>query len=94
MDTLFIYNLADLSRLLAEHYDYAEPAFWQRVNHQLRVYNESGVTAPQRLACMPLHSARVATEALLTRKLRCPGEACRHLTTNPLCAPPAVTESC
>lgn len=94
VDTLFIYNLADLSRLLEEHYGYAETTFWQRLHHHLLAYNDSGITAPQRITAIPLHGARVSTEALLTRKLCAGARECRHFTTNPLRAALALSESC
>jgi siderophore synthetase component len=94
VDTLFIYNLADLSRVLEEHYGYAETTFWQRLHHHLLAYNDSGITAPQRITAIPLHGARISTESLLTPKLCAGARECRHFTTNPLRAARAFSEFC
>ncbi len=38
MDTLFVYNLSEISHLLDHCYDLREPLFWQRVESLLSAY--------------------------------------------------------
>lgn len=83
MDTLFIYNLAELAALLNRHYAVPENLFWRRIrwfldrhvaNHQLKI----------RQALFDPFSPQVFTESLMTLKLNGGKGVFRHTVTNPL----------
>lgn len=85
VDTLFVFNLADLAVLLEQQYQYPEREFWQQVQDQLRRYERSGHCSPRRLQQMDLTQPRIYTESLITKKL-CPevDQEFHHAISNPL----------
>lgn len=68
MDTLFVYNLTEISHLLDHHYGYGETVFWRKVSQCLEAYAESHDLSARQEAIG--HKApTILTESLLTRKL-------------------------
>ncbi|GFE51073.1 siderophore biosynthesis protein [Roseobacter cerasinus] len=83
VDTLFIYNLADLSALLHGHYGLPEAEFWRRVRRLLDTHaNRHGLQARQRL--FDPFAPRILTESLITQKLLPRRNLCRHRVANAL----------
>ncbi|MEP3346787.1 MAG: IucA/IucC family protein [Litoreibacter sp.] len=83
MDTLFIYNLAELSHLLHKHYAMPENLFWQRV----RCFLDQHVTdhdLQARQALFDPFAPQIFTESLMTLKLNGGKGVFRHAVTNPL----------
>lgn len=68
MDTLFVYNLSEISHLLDHCYGLPETRFWQRVESVLTAYaDEHG--AAERQAQLGYDQPHILTESLMTRKL-------------------------
>ncbi len=84
MDTLFVFNLSEVSNLLERHCGLSESRFWSRLAARLDRYaTEHGLQARQ---CRLGHDARqLYTESLLTRKLSGNRVDYHHLIDNPLC---------
>ncbi|SEF99764.1 IucA/IucC family protein [Marinobacterium lutimaris] len=84
MDTLYIYNLTELSNLLERDYDVPETRFWQQVHDLLEYYSAGGHCDPERAALLGCSSPVIQTESLLRRKL-CASitTECRHPIPNP-----------
>ncbi|AHD02099.1 IucA/IucC family protein [Leisingera methylohalidivorans] len=83
MDTLFVFNLADLSDLLQRRYGLAETAFWRRVRARLDRYAaEHGLEARQ--AALAPFAPKIHAESLITRKIDPGRPLYRHLITNAL----------
>lgn len=88
MDTLFVFNLSELARLIESHYAVPEALFWALVSQCLDGYAQSHPELAARLARVDHRRTRIATESLLTRKLRGPGAGeCHHEVPNPLATP-------
>ncbi|MGO4623983.1 IucA/IucC family siderophore biosynthesis protein [Ensifer sp. 2YAB10] len=85
MDTLFVYNLSEISHLLDHCYDLPEPLFWQRVQSVLFAY-ESEHGASDRLAVLGCGQPRILTESLMTRKLLATKPEYHHTVPNTLAA--------
>ncbi|WP_454265335.1 ferric iron reductase [Sinorhizobium fredii] len=68
MDTLFVYNLSEISHLLDHCYDLPESLFWQRVEGALASYATEQLAA-ERQALLGHDQPRILTESLMTRKL-------------------------
>lgn len=83
MDTVYVFNLADLGFLLARFYEFAERDFWSLVRRKLAAYAASGVTERERIDALDTTTARIVVESLLHKKLR-DGESCGHTVENPL----------
>ena len=84
MDTLFVFNLSEVSHLLDGYYGFAEARFWQWVNQQLQTYLDDNPALASRQAQLHFDAASINTESLLTRKLF--GKAFaefHHLVSNP-----------
>ena len=83
MDTLFIYNLAELAALLHRHYALPESLFWQRIRQLLdRHADDHDLQARQ--ALFDPFAPKVFTESLMTLKLNGGNGVFRHAITNPL----------
>ncbi|CUH74854.1 Aerobactin synthase [Tritonibacter multivorans] len=83
MDTLFVFNLADLSDLLQRHWGFAESRFWQIVRGCLDSYaEEHGLQARQ--AMFDPFKRQIHAESLITRKLDPTRDSYRHLVPNSL----------
>lgn len=85
MDTLFIYNLTEISHLLDHAYGLPETTFWQRVESLLSSYAaEHG--ASQRQAQLGYDQPHILTESLMTRKLLALKPEYHHTVPNALAA--------
>ncbi|WEZ82406.1 IucA/IucC family protein [Rhizobium sp. 32-5/1] len=83
MDTLFVYNLSEISHLFEESYSLPESLFWQRVDACLASYVEdTGMAGRQSL--LGHSNASILTESLMTRKLFAQQPEYHHLAPNPL----------
>ncbi len=83
MDTLFVFNLTDLSHILSEHYGKAESQFWATVRTRLDTYAaEHGLQERQALF-RPFDSV-IRAESLFTRKIRSVSGELHHLVPNAL----------
>ncbi|RAI03362.1 IucA/IucC family protein [Acuticoccus sediminis] len=68
MDTLFVFNLTEVSALLGAAYAYPERAFWERVRERIRRHaREEGLE--ERLARFGHETARIKVESLVSQKL-------------------------
>jgi siderophore synthetase component len=74
MDTLYVFNLSDLSFLLERFCDFKEQDFWTLVRARLLAYKLSGVTDPCRIERIGSSAAEMVVESLLTKKFRDGGE--------------------
>ncbi|OXY80434.1 IucA/IucC family protein [Oceanimonas doudoroffii] len=87
MDTLFVFNLSEVSWLLECHYGLPEARFWSLLAIRLAAHaEEHGLQA--RLAELGHDAATFYTESLLTRKLSGNRVECHHLVSNPLSPQP------
>ncbi|MGF1708800.1 IucA/IucC family protein [Enterovibrio baiacu] len=84
MDTLFIYNLADVSHLISTFYPLSEHEFWRRVSRKLDDYEKSHPELAERLSLLGYRAPDILTESLMTRKLKASSAECHHLIPNPL----------
>lgn len=83
MDTLFVFNLADLSDLLQRHYGLAEATFWRRIRTRLDRYaSEHGLQ--QRQAAFAPFTPQIRAESLISRKLEPENPQHGHLIANAL----------
>lgn len=83
MDTLFVYNMSEISHLLNEVYSLPESLFWQRVDTYLISYAEENGMA-QRQGLLGHSSPSILTESLMTRKLFAQQPEYHHLAPNAL----------
>ncbi|AWB66129.1 hypothetical protein C2869_06595 [Saccharobesus litoralis] len=85
IDTLFVFNLADLEVLLEDYYQFAEADFWRIIDQCFADYQASGLTSEQRLNQMDIYQAEIKTESLLKKKFdgRRAAEY-HHLVHNPI----------
>ncbi len=83
MDTLFVFNLTEVSHLLEQCYAFQECQFWQKVLDCLRLYaKEHELEKRQAMLC--IDDRKIYTESLLTRKFFGSHVEYHHLVTNPL----------
>ncbi|AEY00470.1 IucA/IucC family protein [Oceanimonas sp. GK1] len=83
MDTLFVFNLSEVSWLLERHYGLPESRFWSLLAGRLMAHAEAhGLQA--RLMQLGHGAAHIYAESLLTRKLSGNRVECHHLVSNPL----------
>ncbi len=68
MDTVYVYNLAELSFLLERHGSFTEERFWDVVRSQLQMYAQSGITEQTRITRLGCDSPEVVVESLLKKK--------------------------
>lgn len=73
MDCVYVYNLADLSFLLARFHGFAEERFWNLVRARLAAYASSGVTDSSRIARIASNEPEIIVESLLTKKIMAGG---------------------
>lgn len=85
MDTLFVYNLSEISHLLDRCYDLPEPLFWQRVESVLASYATEHAVA-ERLVRLGHDQPHILTESLMTRKLLAAKPEYHHTVPNALAA--------
>jgi siderophore synthetase component len=85
MDTLFIYNLTELSHLLDHCYHLPEARFWQRIESLLCAYAKENRMA-ERQAQLGHDQADILTESLMTRKLFAAKPEYHHVVPNALAA--------
>lgn len=83
MDTLFVYNLTEISHLLDHCYGLRESRFWQRVESLLATYEQEH-DAGQRLAQLGSGEPHILTESLMTRKLLALKPEYHHTVPNAL----------
>lgn len=83
MDTLFVYNLAEISHLLDHCYGLPESRFWQRVESLLATYAQEH-DAAERLALLGCGEPHILTESLMTRKLLALKPEYHHTVPNAL----------
>ncbi len=81
MDTLFVFNLTDLSDLLALKAGVPETTFWGWVHAALAAYAAQERPGP-RLAALGLDAPEILTESLLTEKLRRAETELHHAVPN------------
>ena len=85
MDTLFVFNLSEISHLLDIHYGLPENRFWQRVEALLAAYaDKRGVQ--DRQALLGHDRPSILTESLITRKLLALAPEYHHAVPNALAA--------
>ncbi|GIN10881.1 siderophore biosynthesis protein [Shouchella clausii] len=83
MDTLFVYQLTELSWRLEQHFHYSEQRFWSLVDCAIHDYATRELVPSERLQALRVAAPVIATESLLTSKVT--GKAnCRHLVNNEL----------
>lgn len=86
MDTLFVFNLTEISHTIENYYGFSESRFWKVVYDQLAAYLEDNPCLKPRHALLRHNAARIYTESLLTRKMFGEKHAeFHHAITNPLC---------
>ncbi|HEV7321317.1 MAG TPA: IucA/IucC family protein [Ensifer sp.] len=85
MDTLFVFNLSEISHLLDHAYNMPEPLFWQRVAAVLASY-EVAHGATERLVRLGCDQPHILTESLMTRKLLAAKPEYHHSVPNTLAA--------
>ncbi|WMM31929.1 IucA/IucC family protein [Shouchella clausii] len=83
MDTVFVYQLTELSWQLEQHFHFSEQQFWSLVDCVIRDYAARELVPPERLQALRLAAPVIATESLLTSKVT-GKENCRHLVNNEL----------
>ncbi|KIC29533.1 IucA/IucC family protein [Leisingera sp. ANG-S5] len=83
MDTLFVFNLADLSDLLHRHYGLAEATFWRRVRTRLDRYAAEHDLQDRQAAFAPF-TPQIRAESLISRKLEPDNPQHGHLIANAL----------
>jgi 3,4-dihydroxybenzoyl-citryl-spermidine/N-citryl-spermidine--spermidine ligase len=69
MDCVYVYNLADLSFLLARFHGFPEERLWSLVRAQLDAYASSGVTDRSRIERIASTEPEIIVESLLTKKI-------------------------
>lgn len=69
MDTVYVFNLADLSFLLERFGYLPESDFWNTVRARLTSYAESGVTDRTRIERVGCDAPQIIVESLLTKKI-------------------------
>lgn len=85
IDTLFVFNLCELSWLLEQHYGLAEPEFWRRTRAVLAEYDRSIWQQRERARQLRLRAPLVHTESLFKIRLCASADACfSHVVPNAL----------
>src|SRR5690606_28054170 len=69
MDTLFVFNLADLSHLLEGNYAFDERRFWSLVRSLLDTFARTDACDADRLRRIGHDAPLIRAESLLTRRL-------------------------
>ncbi|MDV2686556.1 IucA/IucC family protein [Alkalihalophilus lindianensis] len=84
MDTLFVFNLAEISYVLDEVGIYKEKDFWQQVNEALATHLKNFPSLKSRAKLLNYTNESIYVESLLTKKLNKGNEEFRHLVSNSL----------
>ena len=69
VDTLYVFNLAEVSFLLSRFHDFSEEKFWAMVRTQLDAYAASGVTDVSRIEKLKSDTPTMIVESLLTKTI-------------------------
>lgn len=69
VDTVYVFNLADVSFLLERFHGFSETAFWNLVSMKLDAYAASGVTEASRIASLEAEKPNIIVESLLTKTI-------------------------
>ncbi|RBP48185.1 siderophore synthetase component [Roseimicrobium gellanilyticum] len=69
VDTVYVFNLADVSFLLERFHDFTETEFWKLVRAKLDAYAASEVTEASRIASLEADKPRIIVESLLTKTI-------------------------
>lgn len=85
MDTLFVFNLADVSHLLMQYFGMAEKRFWRAVRLQLDAYATAHGMAARQAMFAPF-ARQIHAESLITSKINPGRDSYRHLVSNTLAA--------
>jgi 3,4-dihydroxybenzoyl-citryl-spermidine/N-citryl-spermidine--spermidine ligase len=83
MDTLFVYNLAELTTMIEQVYGLSETIAWARIRARLGAH-VAKYRLESREALFRPYAPRIATESLLSRTLFPGRHPCRHLVPNAL----------
>lgn len=83
MDTLFVYQLSDLSWQIEVVYGYTETQFWQLVDRAIRKYIKKEIVPKERVQALGLDTPTITTESLFKRKLTAES-VCSHNVRNEL----------
>lgn len=83
VDTLFVFNLADLAVVLEQHYQFSEQQFWQIVQQHFSRYAQADHCSDARLQHMDITAPTIQTESLIRKKLT-DGQEFHHSIHNPL----------
>lgn len=85
MDTVFVFNLSELSYLLEAHYGFLEKQFWHLAHRALLSHDRSSWGNTSRASALGVTAPAVRTESLFRRRLRTGWrETCNHFIPNPL----------
>ncbi|MFT4175134.1 MAG: IucA/IucC family protein [Luteolibacter sp.] len=68
-DTVYVFNLAEISFLLERFHGFSEESFWNIVRSKLDAYAASGVTEPSRIASLNADMPRIIVESLLSKTI-------------------------
>ncbi len=69
MDTVYVFNLADLSFLLARFYHFNEKKFWNLLKNKIDNYNEAKITDKKRIKKLGAEKKNIIVESLLKKKI-------------------------
>lgn len=69
VDTVYVFNLADVSFLLERFHGLSEATFWQIVRKRLDAYAATGVTDAARIAALDAETPAIIVESLLTKTI-------------------------
>ncbi len=69
VDTVYVFNLADVSFLLERFHGLSETKFWDMVRERLDAYAASGVTEASRIASLDAEKTPIIVESLLTKTI-------------------------
>ncbi len=83
MDTLFVFNLADVSHLLMQHYGFDEARFWRAARRQLDAYAQAHNLSERQAKFAPF-ARQIHAESLITQKINLGRAPYRHLVPNAL----------
>lgn len=89
IDTLLVFNLAELAFLMQQQYSISEDNFWNKVAKKFKQYAAENHTSIARINKIPITDNIIFTESLIRRKLNSDsstthGNECRHQIHNPL----------
>jgi 3,4-dihydroxybenzoyl-citryl-spermidine/N-citryl-spermidine--spermidine ligase len=69
VDTVYVFNLADVSFMLEHFHDFTEEKFWDLVRARLGAYAASGVTDASRIASLGADMPDIIVESQLTKTI-------------------------